>query len=189
MKYTHRIEKALKKAAYLHRDQIRKSMETMPYITHPFAVAIILSNYTDDEDIIIAGLLHDTIEDADYTPAELEKDFGKRVREIVMGVTETKDDDEGKELPWKVRKEAYIAGLASDSRESLLLCAADKIHNMRNQLDDFDKDGDASFSMFNSTPEERMWYHRAVLDVLRSKLDSPILVEYQRLLKESSRIG
>ena len=186
MKYTPKIEKALKVAAVCHRNQLRKSDEAIPYIIHPFAVAIILSNYTDDENTIVAGLLHDTIEDSEYTPEELTRDFGPDVCEIVMGVTEKKSDGKEK-LPWKVRKDAYIENLENDRVESLMVCAADKIHNMRNLLDDKKLVGEEAGKNFNSTPEERLWYHEEILRVLKTKLDSNIIDEYERLLTETRK--
>lgn len=189
MKYTPRIEKALQTAAVLHRDQLRKNTGAITYITHPFAVAIILSSYTDDEDIIIAGLLHDTVEDSDYTSEELEKDYGKNVREIVMGVTEQKDDELGNKRPWKIRKEDYLKNLENDSEGSLLLCAADKIHNMRTILDEYNEVGPEFLKNFSCTPKEKNWYHGEILKVLHRKLENKkILEEYKRLLEETKKI-
>jgi len=189
MKYTAKIEKALQTAAILHRDQLRKNTVAIPYITHPFAVALILSNYTDEEDVLVAGLLHDTVEDSEYTADDLGKDFGANVREIVAGVTEVKDDEKGNKRPWKIRKEDYIANLKNDSQGSLLLCAADKIHNMRTMLDEFNLSGPEFLGNFNCTPEEKHWYHSEILKVLEDKLENKeILVDYRRILEESGKM-
>ena len=77
--YTYKIEQAIKAAALLHQDQLRKGVVPLPYISHLMAVMLILRDYTDDEDTLVAALLHDTLEDTDYTPEELETDFGKTV--------------------------------------------------------------------------------------------------------------
>ena len=90
--YTYKIEQAIKAAAILHDGQLRKGNVPLPYITHLYAVAMILESYTEDEDTIVAGLLHDTLEDTDYTPEELEADFGKEVCEAVLAVTEPAED-------------------------------------------------------------------------------------------------
>jgi (p)ppGpp synthase/HD superfamily hydrolase len=190
MKYTPLIEKAIQTAAILHQGQIRKNSYPIPYITHPFAVALILSSYFDCENLIIAGLLHDTIEDSEYTPEELEKDFGKKVRDIVMGVTEKKNDHSENKLPWKVRKESYIKNLENDSEESLLLCAADKIHNMSTVLYEYQTVGPDFLKNFNCTPEEKAWYNQEVLNVLERKLkDKRILEEFKRLLEETKKLS
>lgn len=188
MFHTSKIEKALKKAAVLHQDQRRKSDTAIPYIIHPVSVALILSRYTDDEDTLVAALLHDTVEDSEYTPEELGRDFGPRVLEIVMGVTEPKKDETGEKLPWKVRKQAYLDNLKNDSKESLLLCAADKIHNMQNKLDDYSEHGPEFLKNFNSSLEDREWYHEEILKVFKDKLDSPIVDEYERLMAESKAL-
>src|SRR3990167_6351226 len=87
MTFTPKIHKTIGKAALLHKDQKRKH-GNLPYITHSYSVAFILSRYTKDEDIICAGLLHDTIEDCDYSAEQLKADFGDRIASIVLGVTE-----------------------------------------------------------------------------------------------------
>ncbi len=60
---TQRLREAINMACRLHPNQVRKADEGLPYISRPFSVAWILSSYTDDEDTIIAGLLHDILED------------------------------------------------------------------------------------------------------------------------------
>ena len=72
MSYSYAIEQAIRAASVLHKDQIRKGSVPYPYVTHLFAVAMIVSDYTSDEDTIVAALLHDTLEDTDYTEEELE---------------------------------------------------------------------------------------------------------------------
>ena len=89
--YSYRIEQALRAATILHKDQVRKGSVPIPYVSHLFAVAMIASDYTDDEDVIIACLLHDTLEDTDYTAQDLEEDFGGAIRELVEAVSEPQD--------------------------------------------------------------------------------------------------
>ena len=85
--YSYRIEQAIRAASVLHKNQLRKGSMPFPYITHLVATAFTLMDYTDDEDVIIAALLHDTLEDTDYTIDELQEDFGGKVRELVEAVT------------------------------------------------------------------------------------------------------
>ena len=81
MKFTPIITKAINTAATLHDGQERKG-DGLPYIVHPFSVALILMEYSQDEDVIVAGLLHDTIEDTGYTREQMEEDFGERVWQV-----------------------------------------------------------------------------------------------------------
>jgi len=189
MKTTLKIEKAIKKATELHEGQFRKNTEKIPYISHPIEVTELLSSYTSDEEVIVAGLLHDTIEDTEYSPKELEKEFGKKVYQIVIGVTEPKIDSNGQKLPWVKRKAGYVNNLDKVIQESLLVCAADKICNMQNQINDYELNGEEFLHKFNSTPQERYTYHQKVLDVLKSKLkNSKIIAEYEKYLSESARL-
>lgn len=167
MTHTDRIEKAIKKAAKLHHHQTRKGPDQFPYVTHLVSVFAILTQYTDDEDTLIAGLLHDTIEDTDYTPLELERDFGPRVREIVEGVTEPKEKD-GEKLPWIERKKAYIEGLRQAPKESLLVSGADKIHNFSSVLDEYE--GKAELFRNDFEQESREEYYGAAVKVIAEGL-------------------
>ena len=90
MAYSYAIEQAIRAASVLHKDQVRKGQVPYPYMTHLYAVALIVSDYTDDDDTIVAALLHDTLEDTDYEEKELEDDFGGGVRDIVVSLTEPK---------------------------------------------------------------------------------------------------
>jgi (p)ppGpp synthase/HD superfamily hydrolase len=82
MKFTPTIYKAINLAAALHEGQESKG-DGLPYIVHPFSVAMILMEYSQDEDIIVAGLLHDTIEDTGYTKEQMKEEFGERVTSLV----------------------------------------------------------------------------------------------------------
>ena len=107
-----------------------------PYITHLVATAFTLFDYTKDEDVIIAALLHDTLEDTDYTSAELAEDFGGRVCELVETVTEPKSTPEHR-IPWLERKMIYAKQLKKGPKEAVLIATADKIHNFRTMVEDY----------------------------------------------------
>ena len=80
---TPRIEKAIEIAIRIHERQKRKGDGVTPYVVHPISVAILLSRYTDDEDLLIAAFLHDALEDTSYSTLQLKKDFGSKVIKIV----------------------------------------------------------------------------------------------------------
>ena len=133
MKLSSNIQKAINLASRLHFGQVRKGDLNLPFISHPFAVAWILSNYTDDEDVVIAGLLHDSLEDVpDYYFQDLVRDCGEKVARLVKGVSEDKNPniEEDGASTWLERKQKYLNTLEEDSDEALLICAADKIHNL-----------------------------------------------------------
>lgn len=173
MHLTPSINKAIKLACHLHRNQVRKDEFHTPYVSHLFAVSALLSSVTSDEDIIIAGLMHDSLEDVpQYTYDKLVADFGTRVADIVTHVTEPLDANksEDEQLPWLERKEAYLAVLRSGGVESALVSCADKIHNTESFLDDVAREGEEFLSRFESSIRNKVEFHQKVLDIVREKL-------------------
>lgn len=121
------VLKALAFAAHKHRDQRRKDPRASPYINHPIALANVLMNEAGvrDTKVICAALLHDTVEDTQTTPEELEEHFGRAVRDIVLEVTDDKN------LPKAERKRLQIVKAKGLSRRAKLVKLADKICNLR----------------------------------------------------------
>ena len=113
-------------SALKHRNQRRMDVEASPYINHPIFVAMIIADVggVDDPEILAAALLHDTLEDTDTSPDELENKFGERVRKLVEEVT----DD--KKLPKQVRKTRQIEHAARTSEGATLIKLGDKISNV-----------------------------------------------------------
>ena len=122
-----RLLKALAFAAHKHRDQRRKDVESSPYINHPIALVNILCNegHVTDTNVICAALLHDTVEDTDTTPEELQREFGGEIRAIVMDVTDDKTLEKAE------RKQRQIEHAAHISEQAKLVKLADKISNLR----------------------------------------------------------
>ncbi|MEI8096532.1 MAG: HD domain-containing protein, partial [Candidatus Moraniibacteriota bacterium] len=159
-------------------------------IIHPYAVAFLLAHYSNDEDVIIAGLLHDTLEDVPhYTEENLREEFGDRVCSIVKEVTENYTQEE-KEFPhkrsasWLTRKEGYLAGLRDDSKEALLIAAADKIHNMRSFLDEYATHGDAIWEQFRTVEEKMLWFYGEATNIIEERLKHPISEELRKVFTE-----
>lgn len=124
------IMKAVQFAAEKHRGQSRKDALNTPYINHPIALANLLTNYAgiSDTSVIAAALLHDTVEDTDATLDDIEEYFGKKIRDIVMEVTDDKS------LPSKERKRLQIEHAAGLSYEAKLVKLVDKISNLQDIL-------------------------------------------------------
>jgi len=144
-------------AAYKHRDQRRKGAEASPYINHPIAVANVLANEAGitDAAILAAALLHDTIEDTDTTPMELEAKFGPEIAAIVLEVSDDKS------LAKQERKRLQIEHAAALSRHAKLVKLADKICNVRDMKESPPVDW---------TPERRAEYFtwaKQVVDPMR----------------------
>jgi guanosine-3',5'-bis(diphosphate) 3'-pyrophosphohydrolase len=122
-----RLLSAIAFAAHKHRDQRRKDAAASPYINHPIALANVLANEggIDDEEVLIAAILHDTVEDTATSEDELIREFGARIAAIVMEVTDDKT------LPKAERKRLQIVHAPTISRQAKLVKLADKICNLR----------------------------------------------------------
>ena len=188
MLFTSKIQKAIRRASLLHEGQKRKC-DGSPYVTHLFGVALILAHYVSDEDVIVAGILHDVLEDVPkekYDASRMQKEFGDKVYAIVKEVTEDKDPQEDKtknEALWIRRKENYINNLKNDSREALLVAAADKIHNLLSMLESHEKYGEEIWQHFHAPKDRRMWFYREVFVVLKERLTHPIVDELENVMK------
>lgn len=181
--YSYRIEQALRAATILHKDQVRKGSVPLPYVSHLFAVAMIVMDYTDDEDVVVGALLHDTLEDTDYTEAELQEDFGGKVCEIVVALSEPQDSDD-KQYSWEERKARYAKQLRKAPQEALLIAAADKIHNMRAMVEEYFDEHARFLSEFGGSLDQRVMQYQDIANALNRGLKSDILKEYNHVFTE-----
>lgn len=162
-----KFDEALQLASDLHRQQTRKATP-IPYMAHLMAVAgIVLEanayhQFDDIEDLAIAALLHDSIEDQGHQIdlEEIRRRFGDKVHDIVRNCSDAivKSDGEAKP-PWRERKEAYIERLKSKSHETLIVSCADKLHNARAIMFDYDRIGDLIWDRFTADKEDTYWYY------------------------------
>jgi len=184
--YSDRINHAFAFAAKHHDKQVRKGT-ALPYLTHPANVAIILSRYGCDEPTVLAGILHDVVEDSvrdGYTREDLQErigsKFGGDVLETVLAITERKVDDDGVDLAWEERKDDYLERLGQASVSARWVCAADKIHNGSSILSDLKRTAfpEAVWGRFARGPEVTAAWYRRVFDRLREVgFDAPIMNE------------
>ncbi|MBT2697492.1 bifunctional (p)ppGpp synthetase/guanosine-3',5'-bis(diphosphate) 3'-pyrophosphohydrolase [Bacillus sp. ISL-40] len=165
------VEKALQIASKSHRNQCRKNTD-IPYITHPVTVGMMLMKAGYDDDIIAAAILHDTVEDTELTLKDIEREFGPRIARIVEGCSEP-----NKSLPWKERKEHTIEFLKTASEEIRVVACADKLHNIRSIVKDYDQLGDAVWNIFNAGKELQAWYYTNIVDSLGHMSSFPLLKE------------
>lgn len=180
--YSFRIEQAIRAASILHKNQMRKGAAPYPYISHLFAVSCIIADYTDDEDIIVAGLLHDTLEDTGYTEDELETDFGERVRMIVRNVSERTDPKDPRQ--WLERKTSFIELLKDAPEEALVVAAADAIHNLRSIVEEYQGNIAGFLNDFNGTLEDRVTFYEQKSLIFNARLQNDILNEFNHVYNE-----
>lgn len=181
--YSYRIEQALRAASILHQNQTRRGLVPIPYVSHLYAVALIVADYTKDENVVIAALLHDTLEDTDYTAQELEDDFGEDVCRFVQAVSEPQTEA-GEAIPWEARKKAYVEGLRKAPQEALLIAAADKIHNMRSIVEEYCEHHERFLKDFGGSLEERMRVYQDISNAINRNLKNDIIHEFNHVLEE-----
>jgi (p)ppGpp synthase/HD superfamily hydrolase len=182
--FTGRVERAVALALRAHEHQVRKGDGQLPYVVHPVTVALILSRYTGDEDTIIAGLLHDTLEDTSVTAEEIERAFGPKVRDMVLDVTEPALPG----LSWETRKARYLRRLQTAPRPSLLVAAADKIANLISMIAAHASAGDALWERFHASPGQKLEFYRRVHALIRQAWATcPLLQELGNRLEEAER--
>ncbi len=155
-----RFDRAFLFAAKKHARQTRKA-STIPYIAHLIGVTSLVLEAGGDEDMAIAALLHDVVEDCGGEPMlkEVRRRFGKRVADIVDGCT---DAYAIPKPPWKERKDQYIARLKHESPDTRLVSAADKLNNVRSILSDYREIGESIWSRFNGGRDGTLWYYRTL---------------------------
>ena len=190
--YSDRINHAFAFAAKHHDQQVRRGTR-LPYLTHPANVAVILTRYGRDEDTVVAGILHDVIEDcvrsgytSDALRSRIGEKFGEAVLATVLAVTEARVGPDGTEFSYDERKADYLERLASADERARWVCAADKIHNASSILADlkrteFPENVWARFRKGNDTPR---WYRQVYERLEAVGFDAPIMDELRAVAEE-----
>ena len=158
-----KIHNAIIFATLKHQNQKRKGTE-IPYIVHPMEVMQILTANNCSENVIIAGILHDTLEDTDTKESEIKELFGDDVLAIVHC------ESEDKSKTWKERKQHTIDCLKNDSMEVKLVCCADKLSNIKSMYADLKSVGNKLWERFNAPKESIKWYYESIVKALESSL-------------------
>jgi len=171
------IARALRLAALSHKNDTRKGKE-LPYIVHPVEVAMILQENGRDDDIIIAGLLHDTLEDTELTKKEIEKEFGKRIAELVVAASEKLENRN--ETDWTERKKHTINYLKNANENIQILSCADKLSNAKSMARDLDKEGEKLWKRFNAGYDKQKWYYTELVKSLENLKGNEIYNEFKK---------
>ena len=196
--YSDVINHAFAFAAKHHDRQVRKGTK-LPYLTHPANVAVILTRYGCDNDTVVAGILHDVIEDCvrdGYTRAMLEQrigdKFGPDILDTVLGVTYRRHDDEGVELSAEERKSDYLDRLSEANEKARWVCAADKVHNASSIIADLRRtiDPETVWNRFGGGKASTAGWYRQVFERLREVgFDAPIMAELDAVSGELQKLA
>ncbi|MEK5440572.1 MULTISPECIES: HD domain-containing protein [unclassified Fredinandcohnia] len=168
------IEKAIIVASKAHDGQYRK-LTNIPYITHPLGVGLILMKINARTELVAAGILHDTVEDTELTLSDIRDGFGDEVAELVDGCSEP-----DKSLPWEARKEHTISFLRAASEDNRTVVCADKLHNIRSIIRDYEEQGDQVWRRFSRGKDKQEWYYRNVAESLGHASTFPLLEELKK---------
>jgi (p)ppGpp synthase/HD superfamily hydrolase len=177
-----RLQQAFRYAAEKHAGQTRKQ-SAVPYLSHLMAVAGLVLEAGGDEDMAIAALLHDVVEDCGGMPRlrEVRKQFGPRVAKIVEGCT---DAYVMPKPEWMQRKKDYISEVKYADAETRLVSASDKLHNVRTILADYRQHGEAVWKRFTGKKEGTLWYYRALCNEYRRRNPNRITRELEIAVTE-----
>jgi (p)ppGpp synthase/HD superfamily hydrolase len=142
------------------------------------------------EDMAIAALLHDAVEDHGGEPRlrDIEHSFGAEVARMVEGMSDTLVEDAGDKEPWEERKARYVKRLETEPLDVQLISAADKLYNVRTIVADYREAGEKIWERFKRGREQQMWYYRELLRVFRTRPTNRIVDEFERAVGELERL-
>lgn len=158
---------AIEFAARAHTGQYRKGTR-IPYIVHPLAVARILIEIEAPDDVILASVLHDVVEDTPVSLDEIHAAFGEGIAELVEAMSEPDRSD-----TWENRKRDTLEFLETAPQQVLLIKVADQLDNIRGIRQDYLVQGEAVWKRFNRGREKQKWYHEGLADIFSRRLTSP----------------
>lgn len=189
---TDRFDRALLYATHVHGGQVRKGTST-PYVAHLLAVAATVLEYGGNEDLAIAALLHDCVEDQGGCARleDVRNRFGERVARIVRACSDSLADTAKGERKahWKERKLAYIAHLQDADEDILRVSLADKVHNARAILRDLRKPdvGEEIWTRFSQPKAETLWYYRSLAETFCKRLPGQLSNELREIVSVLER--
>ncbi|GAA4074889.1 HD domain-containing protein [Amphibacillus indicireducens] len=179
---TERLMRAITFATVKHDGQKRK-VNKEPFIAHPYRVAMLLKEHDCNQDLVIAGLLHDVVEDTDGTLDEIDALFGQNVTQLVSTVTEKE-----KSLPWDTRKQQSIDQIRQAPIDVKLIACADKIDNLGSMLDNEMVYGDAMWHAFERGKKDQQWYYQNMFDSVTAGINRnqfhPLMEQFEFLLRQ-----
>lgn len=192
---TDRFSKAVDYARILHIE--RRKGTNIPFMAHLLGVASLVMGeagqvpFAVTENMVIAALLHDSVEDHGGEPRlrDIEFNFGAEVARMVEGLSDSLEEDPNKKGPWEERKRGYLKRLRSETLQVQLISAADKLYNARTILDEYRLVGAKVWERFKRGRDQQIWYFEELLKVFKSVGTNRIVEELGRVTDELRRIS
>jgi len=161
---TSRFDEALSFARVAHGDQLRKGKD-VTYLSHLLAVSAAVLEADGDEDLAIAALLHDVVEDTPVSVADVREHFGDRVAGVVEACSDYVGDDPSAKPPWQERKQATVDHLRDLDHDALVVSLADKTHNAVSIAAGASVAGPSYWERYSPSASQTLWYYRSLLEV------------------------
>jgi len=171
------VHNAIIFAAEKHKSQIRKG-SGLPYIVHPLEVMQILQEHGCSTDVVIAGILHDVLEDTNATCQDIRQNFGEHVLSLILSETQNKNK------PWKERRQEALTKIQNESIEVQQVCCADKLSNIRSIYADSLTMGESVFQIFNAPKEDVKWYYKSLVIALNKIDDYKMKQDFKDLVEK-----
>ena len=192
--FTEKLTRAVDYARYLHIE--RRKGTGIPSMAHLFGVASLvigeagLADFPVTEDMVIAALLHDAVEDhgGALRLEDIRQNFGPEVARMVEGLSDSLAEDPNVKDPWDQRKQTYIDRVRGEPADVRLISAADKLYNARSILEDYRVIGPEVWRRFKRGRDLQIWYFETILEVFKSAGKSRIVDEFERVVIELKRI-
>lgn len=174
------FDKAVKFAIDAHSGTERRG-KAYPYIIHTMEAASIVATITNDQEMLAAAVLHDTVEDTEVTIEQIREQFGERVAELVLHETAPLDAN----LSWRERKTIQVKQLAGAPYDSKVVALGDKLSNMRGIAWDYRKIGDEVWKLFHAPngKSDVEWYYRSLGEALSDLSETLAYQEFMSLLE------
>ena len=178
------FEKAVCFASDVHKG-VKRKYRKIPYLVHPLEVAVIASSMTDDEEVMAAAVLHDTVEDTSTTIEQIKEEFGDRVALLVSSETEDKMRNIPPDQTWYIRKKQALEELEKAEDIGIkIIWLSDKLSNMRSLAAIKRECGKDMWNIFNQKEASaHEWYYRSVLKLTEELKEHFAYKEYCKIVE------
>lgn len=195
LQLTDRFVRAVDYARQVHVNCRKETL--VPYMAHLLGVASLVMGENGEvgfpltEDMVIAALLHDAVEDEGGIPRlrDIEANFGKDVSRMVEGLTDSFEEDSSKKEKWEDRKSSYIKRLRKESQETLLVSVADKLYNARSIVADYREEGAQVWKRFKRGRDQQLWYFNELIKVFDQRGSNRMVEELKRVVQELTQLS
>ena len=178
------LDRAIVFAVRAHAGTERRG-KGFPYIVHPMEAVEIVATMTNDQELLAAAALHDTVEDTDTTIEQIRAEFGDRVAALVATESDEPHQSGDSIENWRARKQAAIDRIVSAPLDSKMVALGDKLSNMRAIARDYAKQGDKLWNLFHSKDrKDHEWHYRGLANALSDLRDTFAYKEFERLVEE-----